>query len=207
MLDYEVLLLPEWYALQKTHTSLPNKISSLRLFGSFLNEDSLQLAWHLSSLDNREVLGIFDSQNNLYSAPSTIIQLVFFPISRTFSKNRIIKQTLVNLLENYPRDENRIPDFSEIIYEASSEVEKSQREFIELYFNENISDEESPEFEFRVNKFLFGALTAHYLENIPILPQIEVKNRRYSGIPLNLSMEDFLDKILLMELNSINLQA
>ncbi|UYP45300.1 hypothetical protein NEF87_001585 [Candidatus Lokiarchaeum ossiferum] len=207
MLDYEVLLLPEWFALQKNPPISLSNIPSLRLFGSFLNEHSLQMAWHLTSLDNREVLGLLDRENHFHSVPSRTIQLIFFPISRTFNINVSIKQSLINLLENHPREDKNLPDFNNLICEASSEVEKSQQEFINLYFNENISNEESPEFEFRVNKFLFGALTAHYLEIIRIFPQIEIRNHKYSGIPMNFSMDDFLNKILLTELKSIHLQA
>ena len=201
MIEYEVLLLPEWYSLQKKGKILHANKPILRLFGSFLSENSLELAWSLTSADNLEVIDILGVHNRLISPPNPTIQLIFIPISRTFSKNLHIKKALIEILENHPRKNGQVPDFSNIIRQASGEIDKSQQEFIHLYFRENISEDQNPKFEFRVNKFFFGPITARFLQKIKDFPYIEIKNRKYHGIPMNLTLNDFLQKILLVELN------
>ncbi|MHA1766458.1 MAG: hypothetical protein ACTSVK_09395, partial [Promethearchaeota archaeon] len=53
------------------------------------------------------------------------------------------------------------------------------------------------------NRFLFGELAAKYLEYIKFFPLILVKDRIYEGIPLNFSMNSFINDIIFKELNSI----
>ncbi len=127
MLEFEVLLLPEWYARQKKRGHSAVEVPFMRLFGSFLNADSLDLAWHLTSPDILEVFDMLSPQYLAGCNANPLIQLIFFPISRSFSQNIQVKNAFVDILENFPRKSGILPDFCDIIAHASREIEKSQQ--------------------------------------------------------------------------------
>ena len=58
--------------------------------------------------------------------------------------------------------------------------------------------------KYKIDEFLFGDLAAKYLDNIKQFPYIRFKNRMYEGIPLNYSLNSFINNIIFKELDSIS---
>ena len=58
--------------------------------------------------------------------------------------------------------------------------------------------------KYKIDEFLFGDLAAKYLDCIKQFPFILVKDRTYEGIPLNFSLNSFLNNVIFKELDSIS---
>ena len=194
--NYEFILLDEWYIKHRLNKNFELGSIAMQVFCSFLDRKSLEFAFKLIQSD---FLDKFLFKYDEIEKPS--ILFIFFPVS----PSNFINSAFKSKIEQICRSELNLQKFhiEEILENAQNIIEKRYN----IYRSYRIQD-----FEYNVlpklenhqkNRFLFGELAAKYLEYIKFFPLILVKDRMYEGIPLNFSMNSFINDIIFKELNSI----
>ncbi len=200
MNNFEIMLLPEWHSKYKRQYEKSKKFVAVRMFGSFLDEKSLLTAWKLSTQEN------IDKINNLIfsklfqiSENFIPLQIILFPISRIYQINKRLVNEFRDILNNKLFYQNKRQIIDKFIHKVDHEIDFFKNSDKYSYYFNDIYKTKSKNIEYLLNKFQYGPLTAKYLSFIKILPYFQIANYEYSGIPLNLSINTFIEKIILPE--------
>ena len=190
------MLLDEWYVEhEKKYESKRNIV--MQVFCSFLDRNSLEFVFKLIQSDflteNLEKYEIIEEP---------LIIFIFFPISPSnyinslfesyFGKFSMLKSSLHN------------DQINEILERAHEVMQKRYRHYKAHQIQDSDYFYLPKQEKHEIDKFLFGELAAKYLEYIKQFPFIFVKDRLYEGIPLNFSLNSFLNNVIFKELDSIS---
>lgn len=190
MIEASVMLLSEWDAYrQKTDASWQSDVT-LQIFGSFLDRQSLELAWILAN-------DPFETDD----LDQTIaIQLIFLPICRSWTLNQKFKRE-VQLLLQTPLTELRFnPAIMSIVNQALEVVARMRQIHYARLMDILIHPRLPPTPQFQENQILFGNRSAQFLSKNTLLPLVRVNQRDYNGIPFGLNLPSFVNHIVKSEL-------
>jgi hypothetical protein len=189
------MLLDEWYVEQKRIDDSETII--MRVFCSFLDRNSLEFVFKLIQSDF-----LAENLSKYEISEEPLIIFVFFPVSPSIYVN--------SLFESYLGEFGRLKSnlhnnqISEILEKAHDVMQKRYRQYKTYRIQDNDYFYLPKQEKYKVDKFLFGDLAAKYLDCIKQFPFILVKDRMYEGIPLNFSLNSFLNNIIFKELGLIS---
>ena len=195
---WKLLSLAQWHQVEKKSMRKIPDPKKITIFGSFLDKDSLEIAYKLVNSNTF-------SSNSL----SPVIDLVFFPITRFQDYYYPLFEKLEVFLLNH-QIIDIYPTIFEIITQANW-IQKRAKQILNLQYN---IDEKCDIFQFKSqnliennffahNKEQYGLLAALYLKSIKQFPTIFIAGRIYNGIPLNFSLDQFLNSIIYDEISII----
>lgn len=169
----------------------------MKVFCSFLNRNSLEFVFNLIQSDF-----IVENLSNYENIEEPIIFFVFFPVSKSFYINSQFESYLEEF--NIPKSNLQKVQISNLIEKAYNVMQKRYRQY--KIFRIQDSDYSCPprQEKYKIDEFLFGDLAAKYLDSIKQFPFILVKDRIYEGIPLNFSLNSFINNVIFKELDSIS---
>lgn len=191
------MLLDEWYVeyeLKKIDESGP---IIMQVFCSFLDRNSLEFVFKLIQSD---FLAENLSKYEILEEP--LIIFVFFPVSTSFYVN--------SLFESYfdefciLKSDLHKEQINEILEKAHDVIQKRYMQYKTYRIQDNEYSNLPKQEKYKIDKFLFGDLAAKYLDCIKQFPFILVKDRMYEGLPLNFSLNSFLNNIIFKELELIS---
>jgi hypothetical protein len=125
--------------------------------------------------------------------------VVLFPISTQIGHNLFFKNQLQNLLNNstFANSTSFDEQFAPLMTHAMKSIEQSESAW------QSWLETRSPRFNtlYNHNSFLYGKLAAQYLRQIVKFPLFSMGEQVYNGIPLNFSVETFVDHYILPQLS------
>ncbi|RLI65443.1 MAG: hypothetical protein DRO88_04580 [Promethearchaeia archaeon] len=188
---YKVFSLSEWHQARLKDGLILEQRFSIRLFGSFFNAES----WELSRFILLNFSDLFNAPEYTKIYPSIKVALIFFPVStiqfQTHQMFRMLHKYLHESDESVAvQIKERAINFAVLILQQRTMQFHLEREesWRKILHNKQIRFL-STQWE---NKFLFGGLASRYLSLITLFPQIWVGSRYFSGIPLNMDLEEFV---------------
>ena len=191
------MLLDKWYKDYELERGNEYESIIMQVFCSFLDRNSLEFVFKLIQSD-------FHAKNvfKYDGIEEPLIIFIFFPVSRSVYINSLLESNLGEFSQLKPNFRNT--QISKLLEKAHNVMQKRYCQ----YKTFRIQDDYylcSPEQEkYKIDEFLFGDLAAKYLENIKQFPYIRFKNRIFEGIPLNYSLNSFINNIIFKELDSIS---
>jgi len=187
------MLLDEYVEYELTSSSKFESVI-MKVFCSFLDRNSLEFVFNLIQSDF-----LVENLSNYENIEEPIIIFVFFPVSKSF----LINSQFESYLEEFSKHK---PNFiiRNLLEKAHNVMQKRYRQY-KIYRIQD-SDYSCPprQEKYKIDEFLFGNLAAKYLDSIKQFPFILVKDRIYEGIPLNFSLNSFINHIILKELGIIS---
>ncbi len=204
--DCEIYLLPEWLK------SRDQSRAAIRLFGSFLDEVSLKLSVLLTDAVYVEEMAESiqnNSRDRSYPPSQYSVALIFLPATVNPKANYVLKTKLESLISGRHTaygTERLISTILAIAERALTERRVKVKELMSRKPRQNHEYENAirPWNGIqRENTLLFGDLTAKYLDVLPILPQINIMDEVYHGIPLNYTPKTFVQRIILDRFSNI----
>lgn len=194
MIEASVMLLSEWDAYrQKTVASWQTGMK-FQIFGSFLDRQSLELAWIMANDPFTE-----DDLDQKIT-----VQMVFLPISRSFLINQKFKREVQQMLQTPSpasiTDIQYNPAIMSIVNHALEVVDRMRKVHYAQLMDILIHPRVSHNPHFLENRILFGNRSAQFLSRYTLLPQVRINQRVYNGIPHGLDISSFVQCILKSEL-------
>ena len=169
----------------------------MQVFCSFLDRNSLEFVFELIQSDILE--------KNLFKyddIEEPLIIFIFFPVSRSMYINSLFESNLREFSQLKPNFRNI--QISKLLEKAHNVMQKRYRQYKTFKIQDNDYFCSPEQEKYKIDEFLFGDLAAKYLDNIKQFPYIQFKNRMYEGIPLNYSLNSFINNIIFKELDSIS---
>ena len=190
------MLLDEYVEYELTSSSKFESVI-MKVFCSFLDRNSLEFVFNLIQSDF-----LVENLSNYENIEEPIIIFVFFPVSKSFLINSQFESYLEEF--NIPKSNLQKVQISNLLEKAHNVMQKRYRQY-KIYRIQD-SDYSCPprQEKYKIDEFLFGDLAAKYLDIIKQFPFILVKDRIYEGIPLNFSLNSFINHIILKELGIIS---
>lgn len=191
------MLLEEWYEEHELKRANEYESIVMLVFCSFLDRNSLEFVFKLIESDILE-----ENLSRYEEIEEPLIIFIFFPVSRSNYINSLFKSYLGVFSQLKPNFRN--VQIGKLLDKAYNIMQKRYRQY-KTFKIQDIDYFGSPKQEkYKIDEFLFGDLAAKYLDNIKQFPYIKFKNRMYEGIPLNYSLNSFINNIISKELNSIS---
>jgi hypothetical protein len=163
------------------------------IFGSFFDMNSLEFAWWICQDQQLEQ---FFTQNQNHSLNYSNIVIVFFPVNKNLRVNLELKHQIDHLLGLNMEYKQILPLLIKLQEEALLYL-KINQERMNL---EQDSKQIILNTTHQQNTFLYGHLTASYLNSMVAFPYIclnsHLNPQIYNGIPLNLNISQFLSNII-----------
>lgn len=182
--NWSLFTLAQWHWDQKKRKHLSLKPTKITIFGSFLDKDSIEFIYKF-----------LNYQSYAFERAIPSIDIIFFPISKIKGKNDTLFDMLENLLLNYDGIEP-----NQRILDIVSQATWLQRRSMQFLFSRFEISKIDALTLFNRNKFLYGSLPALYLKEITQFPTIYIEGRVYNGIPLNFTIDQFIQSIIVPEI-------
>ena len=191
------MLLDEWYMEHELKRVNESKSIIMQVFCSFLDRNSLEFVFKLIQSDF-----LAENMSKYEKIEEPLIVFVFLPVSPLNYVNSLFESYLGEfsmLKSNFHKDQ-----INEILEKAHDVMQKRYRQYKTYRIQDNDYSYLPKQEKHKVDEFLFGDLAAKYLDCIKQFPLILVKDRMYEGIPLNFSLNSFLNNVIFKELGLIS---
>jgi len=196
-LKYKIMLLDDWYLEHELKRNNESESIVMKIFCSFLDRNSLELVFKLIQSDI-----LAENMLKYEKIEEPLIIFVFLPVSQSDYVNSLFESYLGEFsMLNSKLHKDQI---NKILEKAHDVMQKRYRQYKTYRIQDNDYFYLPHQEKYKVDKFLFGDLAAKYLDCIKQFPFILVKDRMYEGIPLNFSLNSFLNNIIFKELGLIS---
>ena len=191
------MLLDDWYLEHELKRNNESESIVMKIFCSFLDRNSLELVFKFIQSDI-----LAENMLKYEKIEEHLIIFVFLPVSQSDYVNSLFESYLGEFsMLNSKLHKDQI---NKILEKAHEVMQKRYRQYKTYRIQDNDYFYLPHQEKYKVDKFLFGDLAAKYLDCIKQFPFILVKDRMYEGIPLNFSLNSFLNNIIFKELGLIS---
>ena len=191
------MLLDEWYEEYEIKRAKDFESILMQVFCSFLDRNSLEFVFKLIQSDF-----LVESLLKYDSIEEPLIIFIFFPVSPSDYINSQFESCLGGFCTQKSDFNNS--QISELLEKAQIIMQKRYRQYKTYRIQDSDYSNHPKQEKYKVDEFLFGDLAAKYLDNIKQFPYILLKNRMYEGIPLNFSLNSFINNVICKELDGLS---
>ena len=191
------MLLDEWDMEHEKRKVIESESIIMQVFCSFLDRCSLEFVFKLIQSDF-----LVESLLKYDSIEEPLIVFIFLPVS----PSNYINSQFESYLGEFSIQKscfNKV-QISELLEKAQNITQKRYRQYKTYRIQDSDYFNHPKQEKYKVDEFLFGDLAAKYLDNIKQFPYILLKDRMYEGIPLNFSLNSFINNVICKELGLIS---
>ena len=201
-LNSSIKFLADWDRVRKDSPRNWSQHPVIRVFGSFLSLDSMLLMLSLLSSD----LPYFDQtdEKSIESRSLEEIELIFFPVSQSYMDNFNLITMFNRIMDDPLSPDEQFRKLLDIVQIAEGIVAGRERYFQARFALTSPHARNPEEQKEKMNRYVFGPLACKYQKTIASFPMICIGNHTYNGIPLNMSADQFVDRVLRNELLLFN---